>query len=42
MINIKKVLEYIVNMTQNSLKSESIKQQLNITKDANLMQYLAE
>ena len=29
MINIKKVLEYIVNMTQNSLKSESIKQQLN-------------
>ena len=29
MINIKKVLEYIVNMAQNSLKSESIKQQLN-------------
>ena len=29
MISIKKVLEYIVNMTQNVLKSESIKEQLN-------------
>ena len=29
MINIKKVLEFIVNMTQNVLKSESIKEQLN-------------
>jgi len=29
MINIKKVLEYIVNMTQNILKSESIKEKLN-------------
>ena len=29
MISIQKVLEYIVNMTQNVLKSESIKEQLN-------------
>ena len=29
MISIKKILEYIVNMTQNALKSESIKEQLN-------------
>ncbi len=29
MINIKKVLEFIVNMTQNALKSESIKEKLN-------------
>ena len=29
MINIKKVLEFIVNMTQNVLKSESIKEELN-------------
>ena len=29
MLSIKKVLEYIVNMTQNVLKSESIKEQLN-------------
>ena len=29
MINIKRVLEFIVNMTQNVLKSESIKEQLN-------------
>ena len=29
MINIKKALELIVNMTQNVLKSESIKEQLN-------------
>ena len=30
MISIKKILEYIVNMTQNALKSESIKEQLNL------------
>ena len=29
MLSIKKILEYIVNMTQNALKSESIKEQLN-------------
>ena len=29
MINIRKVLEFIVNMTQNALKSESIKEKLN-------------
>ena len=29
MLNIKKVLEFIVNMTQNVLKSESIKEELN-------------
>ena len=40
MLSIKKILEYLVNMTQNALKCESIKEQQMNTKDVSPMQFL--